>query len=132
MDSKDEKTPVTTVTSKETQSAIFWDPKQESVWTRVGLTPESFKRAPAAATKQMVAGNADHDVESDSPRLQPKMKKRHLNMIAVGPSCDFYFLMRPPAHPQTQAAASAQVSLSAPDQRCTTAAPPRSSLPGRS
>ncbi|KIY72262.1 APC amino acid permease [Cylindrobasidium torrendii FP15055 ss-10] len=86
MDSKDEKTPVTTVTSKETQSAIFWDPKQESVWTRVGLTPESFKRAPATANKQMVAGNADHDVEADSPRLQPKMKKRHLNMIAVGGS----------------------------------------------
>lgn len=44
----------------------FYDPKQETVWTRLGLTTESFKRAPgttggqqgssrdAAATKSMV------------------------------------------------------------------------------
>ncbi|KAK9893745.1 amino-acid permease inda1 [Cystobasidium minutum MCA 4210] len=52
----------------------FYDPKQETVWTRLGLTAESFKRAPGTT-----GGQTD-------PMLQQQMKNRHLNMIAVGGS----------------------------------------------
>ncbi|PBK66045.1 amino-acid permease inda1 [Armillaria solidipes] len=66
----------------------FYDPSQESIWTRLGLSFESFKRAPGVTGQQVVAGDhvdAEH-LKADAPMLQPKMKKRHLNMIAVGGS----------------------------------------------
>ncbi|PPQ76659.1 hypothetical protein CVT24_011911 [Panaeolus cyanescens] len=68
----------------------FYDPSKESVWTRVGLSLESFKRAPGTTGGQVVAGgNNVSDLErvlADAPMLQQKMKPRHLQMIAVGGS----------------------------------------------
>ncbi|KAK0199697.1 APC amino acid permease [Desarmillaria ectypa] len=67
---------------------IFYDPSKESIWTRLGLSFESFKRAPGVTGQQEVAGHhvdSEH-LKADAPMLQPKMKKRHLNMIAVGGS----------------------------------------------
>jgi len=68
----------------------FYDPSKESVWTRVGLNFESFKRAPGTTGGQVVAGgNNVQDLEkimADAPMLQQKMKPRHLAMIAVGGS----------------------------------------------
>ncbi|KAF9021343.1 amino-acid permease inda1 [Hymenopellis radicata] len=62
----------------------FYDPSKESLWTRIGLSWESFKRAPGVTGQQVVTGHADNeDVEKDMPMLQPKMKSRHLNMIAA-------------------------------------------------
>ena len=96
--------------------AELYDPSKESVWTRVGVTWESFKRAPGTTgyglpmislgtrfqfwgffvivSGQIVAGsNNVEDVEkvmADAPMLQQKMKSRHLTMIAVG--MDFFFV----------------------------------------
>ncbi|KAJ2933240.1 hypothetical protein H1R20_g3809, partial [Candolleomyces eurysporus] len=68
----------------------FYDPYKESVWTRVGLTFESFKRAPGTTGGQVVSGSQNvadlEKVLADAPMLQPKMKPRHLTMIAVGGS----------------------------------------------
>ncbi|KAF5353980.1 hypothetical protein D9756_006930 [Leucocoprinus leucothites] len=68
----------------------FYDPSKESVWTRVGLTWESFKRAPGTTGGQVVAGASNVDdlekIMADAPMLQQKMKPRHLTMIAVGGS----------------------------------------------
>ena len=66
----------------------FYDPSKESRLTRLGLTFESFKRAPGTTGGQVVAGannvsNLDRVLE-DSPMLQQKMKPRHLTMVAVG------------------------------------------------
>lgn len=66
----------------------FYDPMQESKATRLGLTWESFKRAPGSTGGQVVHGqeHADPEHANDSPMLQQQMKTRHLNMIAVGGS----------------------------------------------
>ncbi|KAF9448088.1 amino-acid permease inda1 [Macrolepiota fuliginosa MF-IS2] len=68
----------------------FYDPSKESIWTRLGLSWESFKRAPGTTGGQVVAGsNNVEDLEkimADAPMLQQKMKPRHLTMIAVGGS----------------------------------------------
>ncbi|KXN92037.1 Amino-acid permease inda1 [Leucoagaricus sp. SymC.cos] len=68
----------------------FYDPSNESVWTRVGLTWESFKKAPGTTGGQVVVGgNNVEDIEkimADAPMLQQKMKARHLTMISVGGS----------------------------------------------
>ncbi|KAG6808350.1 hypothetical protein H0H92_010029 [Tricholoma furcatifolium] len=66
----------------------FYDPSKESVWTRVGLTWESFKRAPGTTGGIAIAGaNVDTEkLRAENPMLQQKMKPRHLTMIAVGGS----------------------------------------------
>ncbi|KAH8830061.1 APC amino acid permease [Flagelloscypha sp. PMI_526] len=66
----------------------FYDPSKESIWTRLGLNLESFKRAPGTTGGQKVAGTVEdiEKLQKDSPMLQQKMKPRHLNMIAVGGS----------------------------------------------
>ncbi|KIY72261.1 APC amino acid permease [Cylindrobasidium torrendii FP15055 ss-10] len=65
----------------------FYDPSLESRWTRLGLNLESFKRAPGVTGTQVISGHADVEgAQADMPLLQPKMKTRHLNMIAVGGS----------------------------------------------
>jgi len=70
--------------------ADFYDPSKESVWTRLGVNAESFKRAPGTTGGQVVAGGENlTDLEkhnADNPMLQQKMKPRHLTMIAVGGS----------------------------------------------
>jgi len=78
------------VTSAPKQKVIY-DPSQESIWTRLGLSLESFKRAPGSTRGQVVHGSAipDADAEAantDNSMLQQTMKNRHLNMIAVGGS----------------------------------------------
>ncbi|KAF7760107.1 hypothetical protein Agabi119p4_10783 [Agaricus bisporus var. burnettii] len=67
----------------------FYDPSKESIWTRLGVNFESFKRAPGTTAGQAVYGNNVEDIEkimADAPMLQQKMKQRHLTMIAVGGS----------------------------------------------
>ncbi|KAK1227092.1 Amino-acid permease inda1 [Marasmius sp. AFHP31] len=76
--------------STSSQHVEFYDPSKESVWTRVGLNFESFKRAPGPTGGQVVAGQvSEYDLErlrAEGPMLQQKMKPRHLSMIAVGGS----------------------------------------------
>ncbi|KAF5360268.1 hypothetical protein D9758_009116 [Tetrapyrgos nigripes] len=68
----------------------FYDPSQESIWTRLGLNFESFRRAPGIVGNQVVAGEISGDdlerIRGEGPVLQAKMKPRHLTMIAVGGS----------------------------------------------
>ncbi|KAG6878966.1 hypothetical protein C0992_006260 [Termitomyces sp. T32_za158] len=68
----------------------FYDPSKESVWTRIGLSLESFKRAPGTTGGIQIAGDLDgvdkEKLRADNPMLQQKMKPRHLAMIAVGGS----------------------------------------------
>ncbi|KAF8147988.1 APC amino acid permease [Crassisporium funariophilum] len=91
MDPKHEKDVETSsVSSGAAPRVEFYDPSKESVWTRVGLNFESFKRAPGTTGGQVVqGGNNVKDLErvmADAPMLQQKMKPRHLQMIAVGGS----------------------------------------------
>jgi amino acid transporter len=89
----------------------FYDPSKESSWTRLGLSAESFKRAPGTTgcissfsytiwrnTKLYLLSSGQHvagadnieDLErirAEAPMLQQKMKPRHLQMIAVGMLC---------------------------------------------
>ncbi|KAJ3720586.1 amino-acid permease inda1 [Lentinula raphanica] len=68
----------------------FYDPSKESIWTRLGVNWESFKRAPGVTGDRLVAGDLSEaeieKIKSETPMLQAKMKKRHLTMIAVGGS----------------------------------------------
>ncbi|GJN89896.1 hypothetical protein Rhopal_002885-T1 [Rhodotorula paludigena] len=69
------------------EPAPVYDPSQESIWTRLGLSLESYKRAPGAtAGLEVAGGNADPLKSNVNPMLQQKMKPRHLQMIAVGGS----------------------------------------------
>lgn len=86
----------------------LYDPSRESKWTRLGLSLESFKRAPGSTgcvdqfdillmqhvltfflhSGVEISGDLD-DLEKlmgEAPMLQPKMKARHLTMIAVAGS----------------------------------------------
>lgn len=65
----------------------MYDPSKESRLTRLGLTFESFKRAPGSTGGQVVHGaQGDTEKHGDNPMLQQTMKNRHLQMIAVGGS----------------------------------------------
>lgn len=63
----------------------IYDPMQESKMTRLGLSWESFKRAPGSTMGQVVHGqeHADPEHADDAPMLQQQMKTRHL----VGQIC---------------------------------------------
>ncbi|GAA6058880.1 hypothetical protein JCM10212_002824 [Sporobolomyces blumeae] len=83
----------TTAASSTAASAVqttnepeLYDPSKESIWTRLGLNVESFKPAPGHTAGHAVAGDADPMKAVEAPLLQQKMKKRHLQMIAVGGS----------------------------------------------
>ncbi|KAL1413314.1 Amino acid permease [Vanrija albida] len=68
-------------------SADFYDPTKETSLTRLGLSFESFKRAPG--TTRGLVGHGDIPKEllaHDQPLLQQQMKPRHLQMIAVSGS----------------------------------------------
>ena len=107
---RQEKYEVSSVNSA-TPRVEFYDPSKESVWTRLGVNFESFKRAPGTTgyvffpfvsyvilktyvenvqSGQIVAGESNIDdvekLRADAPMLQQKMKPRHLTMIAVGAS----------------------------------------------
>ena len=61
-----------------------YDPSKESRWTRLGVTAESFKRAPGSTGQLVVHGNVPPEfVTGDNPLLQQRLKPRHLT-IAVG------------------------------------------------
>ncbi|KAH8833774.1 APC amino acid permease [Flagelloscypha sp. PMI_526] len=68
----------------------LYDPSQESKWTRLGLSWESFKRAPGTTGGLAVSGQDNLDdlekLMMDAPMLQQKIKPRHLTMIAVAGS----------------------------------------------
>ncbi|KAG6836724.1 hypothetical protein H0H93_004387 [Arthromyces matolae] len=66
----------------------LYDPSKETFWTRLGLSFESFKRAPGTTGGLVISGsNVDEEkLRADNPMLQQKMKPRHLTMIAVGGS----------------------------------------------
>ncbi|CDZ96589.1 amino-acid permease inda1 [Phaffia rhodozyma] len=66
----------------------IYDPSKESIWTRLGLSAESYKRAPGLTAGRATHGTADIDMEKEGNQniLQAKMKPRHLQMIAVGGS----------------------------------------------
>ncbi|WVR04932.1 hypothetical protein IAU60_001944 [Kwoniella sp. DSM 27419] len=65
----------------------YYDPSKESRMTRLGLTAESFKRAPGSTRGLVAHGDIPPEfVQHDNPLLQQKMKPRHLQMIAVGGS----------------------------------------------
>ncbi|KAG6810314.1 hypothetical protein H0H92_012468 [Tricholoma furcatifolium] len=68
--------------------AEFYDPSKESVWTRLGLTFESFKRAPGTTGGLAISGSGvdEEKLRAENPMLQQQMKPRHLTMIAVGGS----------------------------------------------
>ncbi|KAL1694063.1 amino acid permease-domain-containing protein [Schizophyllum commune] len=83
--------PSTTNNVQPASNTTLYDPSQESIWTRVGLSPESFKRAPGTTAGLVVSGGGLSSEEyekalAESPMLQQKMKPRHLTMIAVGGS----------------------------------------------
>merc|ERR1711939_1195427 len=73
-------------TSNNASSDGFYDPSKESIWTRLGVTFESFKRAPGTTGGIVGAGDEAALHAHDNPMLQQKMKPRHLQMIAVGGS----------------------------------------------
>ncbi|KAL1412265.1 Amino acid permease [Vanrija albida] len=63
----------------------FYDPSRESTLTRLGLTKESFKRAPGTTRGLVAHGDIPPELQNyDNPNLQQKMRPRHLQMIAVG------------------------------------------------
>ncbi|GAA5865945.1 hypothetical protein JCM3774_005533 [Rhodotorula dairenensis] len=88
--SKNEETYVTTGPAADHESPVrdgpvIYDPKKETLATRLGVNFESFKRAPGTtAGLQVHGGAADPLKAQENPMLQQKMKPRHLNMIAVG------------------------------------------------
>ncbi|ORX40810.1 amino-acid permease inda1 [Kockovaella imperatae] len=68
-------------------SEEVYDPSQETLMTRLGLSIESFKRAPGSTRGLVAHGDVPPEfVAHDNPLLQQKMKPRHLQMIAVGGS----------------------------------------------
>ncbi|PFH49462.1 hypothetical protein AMATHDRAFT_41527 [Amanita thiersii Skay4041] len=81
---------VTSVDSGPPHQPEFYDPSKETIWTRIGLSLESFKRAPGTTGGQTIAGGGNLEdferAKADNPMLQQKMKPRHLKMIAVGGS----------------------------------------------
>lgn len=69
----------------EVTSAEIYDPSLESIWTRLGLNLESFKRAPATTKGLVTHGDIPIELDLyDNGLLQQKMKPRHLQMIAAG------------------------------------------------
>ncbi|WWC61494.1 uncharacterized protein I303_104078 [Kwoniella dejecticola CBS 10117] len=66
---------------------VYYDPSKESLMTRLGLSVESFKRAPGTTRGLVAHGDIPPEyLQHDNPLLQQKMKPRHLQMIAVGGS----------------------------------------------
>ncbi|GJN89609.1 hypothetical protein Rhopal_002596-T1 [Rhodotorula paludigena] len=89
MEGKVDEVYVATQSASENRATVpeFYDPSKESVWTRMGVNLESFKRAPGATGGLSIGGeNADPLKANVNPMLQQKMKPRHLQMIAVGGS----------------------------------------------
>ncbi|GAA5953501.1 hypothetical protein JCM3765_005055 [Sporobolomyces pararoseus] len=63
-----------------------WNPMNESIWTRLGVTAESFKPAPGHTTDSNLEGRGEPTKAIEGSQLQAKMSKRHLGMIALGGS----------------------------------------------
>lgn len=106
MDPRNEKDVEASSEGSTPKNIQLYDPSQESIWTRLGVNFESFKRAPGVTgyvvclllsivysdcvfwSDRLVVGDLTEaeieKIKSDTPMLQAKMKKRHLTMIAVG------------------------------------------------
>jgi len=84
-DSKDNGSGVADVQVTTMKKPGFYDPMQETRMTRLGLSWESFKRAPGSTGGHVVHGqeHADPEHANDSPMLQQQMKTRHLVSCAV-------------------------------------------------
>ncbi|KAG8905466.1 hypothetical protein FRB99_008907 [Tulasnella sp. 403] len=68
---------------------VWYDPSKESQWTRLGLSAESFKRAPGPIKRQAdenLSEKGAASAERETPLLPEKFKPRHLKMMAVGGS----------------------------------------------
>ncbi|GAA6010008.1 hypothetical protein JCM11491_005827 [Sporobolomyces phaffii] len=77
---------MTTATPANERAEQPWSPNQESFWTRLGVTAESFKPAPQHHIDDNLEGRGDPTQAIEGSQLQPKMSKRHLGMIALGGS----------------------------------------------
>ncbi|ORY53394.1 APC amino acid permease [Leucosporidium creatinivorum] len=72
-----------------TAAPVFYDPSQESRMTRLGLTLESFKRAPGSTGGIKIEGSSavvEAMQDHHNPMLQQQITPSQLNMIAVGGS----------------------------------------------
>ncbi|KAH8919227.1 amino-acid permease inda1 [Atractiella rhizophila] len=83
----------TVVTTKAASYDGLWDPSHESKWTRLGLTVESFKRAPNAVIHKIDVEAAeasgkpvDQMAAKEGSAMQHQFKNRHLQMLAVAGS----------------------------------------------
>lgn len=69
---------------------VWYDPSKETIWTRVGLNAESFKRAPGPIKRgDDGLPQSEEDAalaERETPLLPEKLKPRHVRMIAVSSS----------------------------------------------
>ncbi|KAG6836723.1 hypothetical protein H0H93_004386 [Arthromyces matolae] len=85
---EDKEYDVASVQSESLPQVQFYDPSKESVWTRLGLNFESFKRAPGTTGGLEIAGSGvdTEKLRAENPMLQQKLRPRHLTMIAVGGS----------------------------------------------
>ena len=64
--------------------AETWDPAQEPLLTRLGLSVDSFRRAPGTLKGIEASGDIPPEfVQKENPLLQHKMKPRHLQ-VSVG------------------------------------------------
>ena len=67
-----------------------YDPAQESIWTRLGLSLNSFRTAPATTARVAVATDAGEIAQEEiegaasDGALQKNIPGRSLQMIAVG------------------------------------------------
>ncbi|KAG8864472.1 hypothetical protein FRB96_004975 [Tulasnella sp. 330] len=72
------------------EDVIWYDPSKETRLTRIGLSLESFKRAPGPIKRDDDHTGLDAEaiaaMERETPLLPEKLKPRHVRMIAVGGS----------------------------------------------
>lgn len=70
----------------EVSDFVWYDPDKESLWTRIGINAESFKRAPGPIKREghgALDAEGQASAEAETPLLPEKLKPRHVRMIAV-------------------------------------------------
>ncbi|KAG9039810.1 hypothetical protein FRB95_007237 [Tulasnella sp. JGI-2019a] len=72
------------------EDVVWYDPSEETKLTRIGLSLESFKRAPGPIKRNDDHTGMDADeiaaMDRETPLLPENLKPRHVRMIAVGGS----------------------------------------------
>ncbi|KAG9009416.1 hypothetical protein FRB94_012073 [Tulasnella sp. JGI-2019a] len=72
------------------EDVVWYDPSKETKLTRIGLSLESFKRAPGPIKRNDDHTGMDADeiaaMDRETPLLPENLKPRHVRMIAVGGS----------------------------------------------